>query len=68
MFYFWGRIVASKDKEILSKSFLKLAFSIKFSGSILIALNLIWGLRFHSRDVLKPAETKSTGWQDRLVL
>ena len=59
--YFRGRILVSKDKEVLSKGFLKLAFSIKFSGSILIVLNLIWGLRFHSGDVLKPAEIKSTG-------
>ena len=59
--YFRGRILVGKDKEVLSKSFLKLAFSTKFSGSILIVLNLIWGLRFHPGDVLRPAETKSTG-------
>ncbi len=36
--YFWNKIIVSldKDKDSLGKSSLKLAFSIKFSGSFLI--------------------------------
>lgn len=59
--YFRGRIFVGKDKEVLSKSFLKLVFFIKFSGFILIVLNLIWGLRFYFGDVLRFVEIKFIG-------